>query len=62
MPQHDRTDATRRAERLIDVMLAAQSRFAAEWKAGVPLTPQQQRDEATRDQARDDLMRMLANV
>lgn len=48
----------KQAERLIDEMLAAQSRFAAVWSDG-PLTDRQRRDEAVRDNARDKLMEML---
>lgn len=48
------------AERLIDEMLAAQSRFAAAWTDNGPLTEQQLRDEVTRDKARAKLMRLLS--
>ena len=47
------------AARLIDSMLAAQSRFASAWRDGAPLTPQQERDERQRDEDRAKLLELV---
>lgn len=52
----------RQAERLIDLMLAAQSRFAADWRDGAPLTWQQKLDQRRRDIAREQLMGMIPHA
>lgn len=48
------------AMRLIDEMLAAQSRFAAAWCDDTELSPSQLRDEQIRDEARRKLLNMAA--
>lgn len=45
--------------RVIDEMLAAQSRLTAAWKDGVPLTPEQIKDEQIRDGARAALLSLF---
>ena len=50
-----------RAERLIDDMLAAQSRFVQAWCDGACLTDQQRKDEAVRDAARNALLKMIGD-
>jgi hypothetical protein len=45
--------------RVIDVMLAAQSRLAVTWKDGVSLTPEQKKDEEIRDGARAALLSLF---
>lgn len=52
----------RQAERLIDLMLAAQTRFAATLRDGVPLTWQQKLDQRRRDIAREQLMGMIPHA
>ena len=42
--------------RMIDEMLAAQSRFARAWRDGQPLTEQQKQDEEIRDGLRAELI------
>lgn len=53
---------TTAAGRLMDEMLAAQTRFAQAWHDGVELTTQQRADEASRDRARIALLAMMANI
>lgn len=45
--------------RLMDEMLAAQTRFAQAWRDGAPLTEAQIQDEKIRDTARARLLKML---
>jgi hypothetical protein len=47
-------------DRLLDEMLAAQSRFAAAWRDDRPLTKQQQRDEIIRDRCRSEILEIVA--
>jgi hypothetical protein len=54
--------ALKQFERLIDEMLAAQSRFAQEWQDGRPLTKSQIENELRRDEARRKLMELIAHV
>lgn len=42
--------------RVIDEMLAAQSRLAVSWRDGAPSTPEQTRDEQIRDGAKATLL------
>ena len=56
------TQTTRAAERLIDEMLAAQSRFAQAWRDDAPLTPAQIEDERRRDAARTKLMEIVRHA
>ena len=57
----DRT-AVAHATRLIDEMLAAQSRIAETWTDGMLMTSQRRKDEAVRDAARDGLLQMIGSA
>lgn len=55
-------NSTTQANRLIDEMLAAQTRFAQAWRDGTPPTEQQRRDAAQRDEARSVLLSLIDSL
>lgn len=57
-----RLTASYRLQHLLDEMLAAQSRFAVAWMDGKRLTRQQKRDEQIRDDCREQILALLAEV
>lgn len=54
------SDGSAEVNRLVDKMLAAQSRFAVTWRDDLPLTEQQGRDAAQRDEARSILLSLMS--
>lgn len=57
-----RLTAPYRLRLLLDKMLGAQSRFAVAWMDGERLTRQMKRDEQIRDDCREQILALLAEV